>query len=144
MGLFCVRHTKQPWCKYKWTRRDTIPPILLLSILQPCPSLRWHGRRWPSALLRRVAAHTVPCPLKGRTCQMCGLAKICSTLNPLPLWRKGSYHGAARSCPFSIPSDLSSPSTFPVLWCLAAWDDHHSPFRVCHPKHVSKFFLSRL
>ena len=88
------------------------PTHLLLSILLPCPLLPSHRRRWPSALPRTVAAHTVPCLHRNHTCQICGHSKICSALKLLNTWHEGSYHGTARSCHVNIPSDLSSPSTF--------------------------------
>ena len=91
-------------------------PTHVSSILLPCPLLPSHKRRWPSALPRRVAAHTVPCLHRCHICLLCGLAKICSTLTPSLSWHKGSYHGTDRSCHSNIPSDLLSPSTFPVLW----------------------------
>ena len=93
-------------CKSKggWTRRGTIPPILLLSNLLPCPLLQSHWRWWPSALPRRPAAHAVPFCHQGRTCQICGIAQICSALKPSPSWHKGSYHDMARSCHSRIPT----------------------------------------
>ena len=137
-GFLCVHRTEQPWFLSTWTRRGTIPPSFLLSILLPCPLLPSHRRGWASALPRRVAAHTVPCLHRSHICLICGLAKMCSALTPVLSWHEDSYHGTARSCHLNTPSDLLSPSTFPVLWSLVDWDDRLSPFPSPSPRTCLK------